>query len=316
MKGSSTRTIWIAALILASVLTSGCATSKWAVPIGKYQKSVDATATIVGGYYKTLNSYERDLYLDSVYLDPALSLAATDQQGKPTGLVKGVFATESIDARLDALELIGVYGSRLARLAGTDAPGNFATGASDLGKSLTGLSATFQNLAGSQGDSTAAAYVGPISTLVGVIGQSVLERRRDSALIDAIAQGDPQVTKIFDQIEADLGEVISAQRQSGEQQRLAELVAAYNGNRSKMTVDQRSQFMDRIRASSDAYRVAASDDSLDAVDAMRKAHRALVKYATSPRKPGDMAEVADALEVFAARVEAAAGAIRELKDRG
>ena len=80
----------------------------------------------------------------------------------------------SIKARLDALRLVSVYARRLADLAGSDAPTKFASNADVLGSTLTGLATTFEGLGG-QNDSTAKVYVGPVASLVGLIGKVILE---------------------------------------------------------------------------------------------------------------------------------------------
>lgn len=292
------------------VLTAswGCATAQWAKPIGDFQESIDGSVAVIGAYYEDLNGFERRIYLESAALNPSEEILFTGADGKPTPLAGRVFSAASIRARLDALRLVSVYGRRLADLAGSEAPTQFASNADVLGATLTGLSKTFQGLAGS--DSTASAYVGPVSSLVGLIGQVVLEKRRDAAITLAIKDGDKPVTAILDQVERDLGAVVDPLRTTGEKLLLAELVNDYNTKRSTLSEDERRARIDRIAAASDAYFRALAANPAGLVAGVRDAHRAMVAYAASPRKPANLAEFAAALEVFANRVEAAAAAIR------
>jgi hypothetical protein len=306
----SGRAGWAVALCLTA--SWGCATGQWAKPIGDFQASVDEGVAVIGAYYEDLNAFERRMYLENVYLDPKEEVLFTDASGKPTPLAGRVFSAASIGARLDALRLVSVYGRRLAALAGSDAPTRFASNADVLGATLTGLSKTFEGLTGS--DSSAKAYIGPVSSLIGVIGQVVLERRRDAAITLAIEQGDKPVTAILDQVEKDLGAVVDPLRATGEKLLLAELVNDYNVNRTTLSRDERRRRLDRIATASETYLMTVASNPAGLVAGLRDAHRAMVAYASSPRKPADLGEFAAALEVFANRVEAAAASVRAIRD--
>jgi hypothetical protein len=290
----------------------GCATAQWAKPIGDFQASVDASVTVIGAYYEDLNTFERRLYLESAALNPREEILFTDASGKPTPLAGRVFSAASIKARLDALALVSAYGRRLADLAGSEAPTKFASNADVLGATLTGLSDTFKGLTGS--DSSAKAYIGPVSSLVGLIGRVVLEHRRDAAIKLAVEEGDKPVTAILDQVELDLGTVVGPLVTTGEKLLLAELVNDYNTNRATLPADERRRRIDRIATASDTYFKAVASNPVSLVAGLRDAHRALVAYASSPRQPSDLGEFAAALEVFAARVEAAAAGVRAIRD--
>jgi hypothetical protein len=300
-------------ILLCQALSVGCATAQWAKPIGDFKASVDGSVAVIGAYYEGLNAYERRIYLETVYLNPKEEVLWTDSSSKPTPLAGRVFSAESIKARLDALRLISTYARRLADLAGSEAPTRFASNADLLGASLAGLSKTFEGLAGT--DPSAAAFVGPVSSLIGVVGRIALENRRDAAITLAIEQGDKPVTTILDQVEQDLSAVVDPLRASGEKLLLAELVNDYNTNRMKLSPDERRRRIERIATATDNYFAAIASNPGGLVAGLRDAHRAMVKYAASPRRPADLGEFAAALEVFANRVEAAASAVRAIRDR-
>jgi len=295
-------------------IVSGCATAQWAQPIGDFKQSVDASVSVLGAYYNNLNAYERRLYLEDAYLNPKNEILMTDASGKPTALAGRTFSAASIKARLDALRLVSTYARRLADLAGSDAPTKFASNADVLGATLSHLSDTFNELAGSGSDSTAGKYIGPVSSLVGLIGRVVLEHRRDAAITLAISEGDQPVTKILDQFEQDLATVVDPLRTTGEKQLLAELLNDYNEHRTRLSPDERRQRIDRIATAADSYFQAVASNPASLVAGLRDAHRAMVTYASSPRQPADLAEFAAALEVFANRVEAAGAGIRAIRD--
>lgn len=270
-----------------------------------------ANATI-RTYFLEMNAFEREVYLQRVlYSD--LEVAATDAQNKPTGLLP-IFSSASIKARLDAVSLLTVYGERLAALAGTDAPERFQAGSKVLGDNLASLSNTFKNLSGAQAsDPTASKYVGPISTIIGVFGAMILEAQRDAALTRAINEGAPAVDAVLAQLDADLKMVVDPLIETGILQQLSNSTTYYNANRGKMSFEQRAAMLEEIDRLAAKYQVAVTADPSEAVDGIRDAHAALVKYANSSRKPQDLNALIEAIDTFNIRLEPVLAAISELR---
>jgi hypothetical protein len=294
------------------LLLTGCAQPRYAKPIGEFQKSVDQSIGVIGGYYEDLNAYERRLYLEGAYLDPKIEVLLTGADGKPTPLAGKTFPAEAVKARVDALSLVSKYAKRLADLAGSEAPTQFPANAKVLGDNLESLAGTFSKLSGAS-DPSAAKYVGPISTLVGLIGQIYLEHRRDTALAKAIVEGDPIVTQILTLLEDDLVNVIGPLRLLGEKQLLAERVTYYNMNRATLSASERHATLDSINTTADTYSKLVVFNPSGLISEMSAAHRAMVKYAKSPRETANLEELAAALELFADRVDTAAGALQKVK---
>jgi hypothetical protein len=289
---------------------SACVNARLDNPIGAFQKSVDESVGVIGKYYEGLNAYERKLYLEDAFLDPKKEILFTDSQGKPTPLTGSTFSAKSIKARLDSLSLVSMYAKRLGELAGSKAPTQFTENTKVLGDNLTKLSDTFKSLTGS--DSTASSYIGPISSLVSLVGQIYLEQQRDAALTKAITEGDPLVRNILELLESDLVNVVDSLRKTGEKQLLAELVNNYNEHRMRMTQTERRQALDNINAAAENYSVAVIFNPSSLVSGIVEAHQALVKYAKSPKQSDDFVELVASLEVFTARVDTVAGAISKL----
>ena len=155
---------------------AGCAVNRYQAPVTTFRAQTQQTIGVLSDFYSSRNSYEIDAYLQVVAADSKLAVLETDADGKPTPLGRPVFTPASIKARLDALNLIGIYADRLYDVANSTAPTDFQNAATVLGDNLGSLEKTFKTLEGAS-DPTANKYVGPISTLIGTIGQMFLEPR-------------------------------------------------------------------------------------------------------------------------------------------
>ncbi len=314
------RFIALSVMLSLAVMGAGCGNKEFARKIDVFQKGINLTTTAVGTYYSELNSFERELYLQERLLDSSKAVSLTERAPKepskkiPTALAGRVFNAESIKARTDAIRYLGAYGRNLAEIAGTDAPSRFAAASKVLGENFSELGATFDKLTD---DKTAGKFAAPtkaLSTIYGKIGELILEAKRDAALNKAVKEGAPQVRVIIDLLEEDLKTVIRPQQLTGTQQALSELVNHYNANRSKLSLEERRKALDEIRRAQERYEIAVAFNPSDIMSSLRDAHEALVKYATSERKPRDLASLVSALEVFKERSEVVATAVLQLRN--
>lgn len=299
---------------------SGCVTAEFKEPISDFTSSMSLANSAIGTYFAELNDYERDVYLETVLQDPALRVANVRADGTRTGLTP-YFESSSIKARLDALSLLSTYGARLAALAGSDAPTRFNAGSSVLGENLKGLETTFRNLGATADgappkDPTAAQYVGPVSTIVGVFGDMILTEKRDQAVAAAITTGAPAVNTILNLLESDLASVVGPLQVTGTAQSLQGAVSYYNTNKDRMTYAEREASLKRIDTLAERYQAAISAQPSEAVDGIRDAHAALVEYAESPRRPEDMMALVAALETFNNRLKPVVESLNKLEDIG
>ena len=305
---------------------SGCVTANFTKPIASFKTSTDTAATAVGTYFTDLNEFERNLYLDDIAYDPTLRVAAVDENGKPTPLVTQIFSAASIKARMDALALLGNYANRLADLAGSSAPGDFSTAAQALGTNLFSLNKTFTSLSKTS-DPSAGGYIGPVSQIAGLVGEFYLAEKRDKMVADAIAKGAPAITNILNLLENDLNTVVVPLQKTGIAERLANRVTAYNnttdtnGNvidalaqRKAMSVAQRQEALDVIGAAAEQYDLLVTSNPTEAINGIREAHAALLKYAQSSRKPQDFAQLLSAIEAFQAKAQAVSAAVQQIKN--
>lgn len=303
--------LWLIALTIW-VISIGCASKSLTGPVGKFQGSVNDSATIIGNYYRELNNFEREIYLDERSYDVALAVSTKKVNGKPTPIL-GQFSEESIQARLDALTLLGIYGERLADLAGSKAPEKFAQGATVLGENLTKLGERFREITGGN-DKNAWQYSAPIGVIVGLVGQTFLELKRDAATIAAINQGAPAVRDILSLLERDFTDRINLLQQTGTRQMLGSAINYYNQNRQKMSFEERRQALNRIKVAAERYAQIQSANPLGLIQSLRESHEALVSYAKSKREAVDLERLNSALELFKNRVSAIANAVQKINE--
>jgi hypothetical protein len=302
-----------AALALVLALLPGCRTAGgFREPVAQFQKGTAQASSALGGYYAEMNRFERDLYLDERLYDTGLEVLATDASGQPTPLLGKVFTPESIQARMDAISLLGVYAERLVTLAGAENPGKLLEGARPLGQQLGGLGQQLQTLARA-GDTSASKYVEPVTTLVGVVGSLYLEHKQAQALQKGIEQGAPQVKAIIDLLEADLLEVLGPQRLTGAKQALASRVVFYNTQKNKLSLAERREVLADIRRASEDYEALVVANPVDMARALREAHEALLRFARAEREVESFEELSAAMQAFQGRVQVAAAAVQRIQ---
>jgi hypothetical protein len=304
---------WVALLLLSSALMNGCAANRFQGPVGSFYNATQQTVGVLANYYTTRNSYEIDVYLSSVAADSTLAVQTTDAKGNPTPLGAPVFSPASIQARLDALNLVAAYAQRLNDLANTQAPANFQTAATALGTNLSTMGTTFQKLAGTS-DPTANKFVGPVSSLIGTIGQMYLEQKRDAAIQKAVQDGAPQVDIILAQVRDDMDKIFALEVVTGANEKLALLIAAYNHDRSKLDFDQRTARLAQIKAAAEEASASVSSAPSSLVTDMMNAHAALVKSATAtPKdKPLTLAALNAALEGWTNQIQTLSSQVKLL----
>ena len=313
---------FIAGILMLSLATAllGCSKREFAKQIIDFQTGVDNTATATSVYYSELNSFERDLYLQERLYDPSQDVLTVTRDPNdpskniPTALAGKTFSAESIKARIEAIQMLGLYGKRLAELAGSDASTRFAAGSQSVGNNLVKLGGTFSTLTGDPTAKNYAAPLGALSKIFGEIGKAMLEAKRDAALTKAVQEAAPQVRTIIDLLENDLTTVIGPLRATGSDQALREVIGNYNTNRTKWNLDQRQKALDEIRRAQARYDIAITFNPSDIMESMRVAHEALVKYATSRRTPQNLAELVSSLDIFRERAEVLATAVLELRN--
>lgn len=307
------RSVLLPIALICATTFAGCAVNRYQAPVSAFRDRTQQTIGVLGDFYSSRNSYEIDLYLQSVAADSKLEVLETDASGQPTPLGRPVFSPASIKARLDALNLIGIYASRLYDLANTEAPASFQTSASVLGDNLGSLDKTFQKLQGAS-DPTANKYIGPISSLIGAIGRMYLEHVRDELIKKAIADGAPQVDVILAQMRDDMDNIFSKEVVSGAKERLATLAHSYNVERASLNFEQRTARLVGIKAAAAEAAASVGSAPSNVVSSMMSAHKALVEAAASSGKgkPMNFAALNSALEAWTTQIQTLATQVKLL----
>ena len=290
------RSLFVAVLLsLFIVGLSGCVTAKFSEPITSFQQGINKSSVIVTNYYKRTNDFERDLYLNDCLFNPGKKLLVYEN-GKPTPLLHVTLSPESIKARADALFLIGIYANRLGELVGNKSPEVFRQHAVKLGKNLHNLGKTFAAL--SKNDINARHYSGPISKIIGLLGEKYLEKSRDQMIELAIKDGHPAVDKILNQLQNDMNDVIVPLQKTGLRQEISEISVYYNEHRSKLSFSGRKTQLSRIDKIVKGYDKLINSNPANLIQQMKQANDALVKYAKSSQTPKDLAEFVSVLDRF------------------
>ena len=301
----------VSLLAVAACASMGCATNRYAAPVGDFRDRAQATIGVLSEFYDSRNDYELQVYLNSVAANSQTKLVEVSAQGVHTPLGKPVFSPAGIKARLDALDLIGAYANRLADLASSTAPAKFHDTADLLGTNLSSLDQTFKTLGGKK-DPTANAYIMPITDLIGAIGQTILEHKRDVMIKEAVDKAEGPINKILEIVKSDLDNIFSLASSTGESDNLSDLVKAYNSDAPNISFDQRQARLKQIEAAVKGRSVAAASVPSSLVTSLAEAHHALVRLARSSRKPQDFAAFNDALAAWTSRIQSAAAQLKIL----
>ena len=189
----------------------------------------------------------------------------------------------------------------------------FQSAATTLGQNLSSLDKTFQTLQGAS-DPTANKYVGPISSLIGTIGEMFLDRKRDELVTKAVTEGAPQVEVILSQVRDDMDKIFSLEIISGSSEKLATLIFAYNNDRTKLTFEQRMARLSEIKAAANEVAASVGSAPTALVTSMMDAHKALVQEAASPPKSriNNLAALNGALEQWTTQIQTLSAEIKTL----
>ncbi|WP_243312000.1 hypothetical protein [Fundidesulfovibrio agrisoli] len=295
------------------LLAGGCAPAKFKEPLANYQQSVAKSTAVLEAYYRNLNQHARDAYLNERLNDPTLSVVEKVGEGKDeqyTPLVHAVFSPAGIQARLDALNALGLLAQRLSDLAGSDAPARTAAGINALGANMDRLVATINAAAPS--DPTVGKYAGPVS-LIAQLAQKGLELARDKDVADFIIKSEPSVTSILNFLESDLAGLGKAYVDRCDTE-LTQVVMVYEEvRRTKMSRTTRQKYLDEINLAAQRLVSARLNRPELVIGSVRKSFDALVAYAKDYKNIKTWAQMVETITTQAAFIEQFSAQIAALK---
>lgn len=296
-------------VLAAVVFFAACGPRGYEAPITKFH---DASATVIESarvYFSELNKVERDSYI----LAQASSRAPID----PRRISRvQVFSQEGLQARLEALDVLEAYGALLLQLAKSNSPEKIRGETTDLKGSLEALSGTVSGLT-HQDDRAFRNAVGPVLTIVGEVLDLVIQHKIQEALDSAIEGGEAPINDLVKLLRRDINLAYQRKRTALSAIRLA-LVDDYNRETQKgpkADPDKLRTYAERIRAQEDRWETFNNSNPGEGLDAMAKAHSALVEFAESDKKKSSFQDLVAAMEDFAARAKRVGEAVQALRDK-
>lgn len=293
-------------LVVGLIFSAACRRSGFRQPITKFQAAASVVIASTRLYTTELNKVERDHYVLTKLSERSqirlLELEAVQ-----------VFSNQGLKARLDSLDQLAAYGELILKIANSDAPERIRAEATNLGEAIKNLSSTVGQLTNSD-DTAFKSAVGPVAKIIGEILGLVVEQKLESALNKAIKQGETPVNELIAVIRNDIQLAYERKRSALSDMRTA-LVDEYNREQQKgasVDAEKLRIFAERIRAHEDRWEIFATANPGEGLDAMAKAHTALVTYAKSSHKVMDLASLVDAMEAFAARAASIGQAVQAL----
>lgn len=273
---------YVRSTLVCLLLTASLACQQaYKAPIETLQKSTAEATTAITTYYKALNQQERDLYFLTLLLNPGQPVEEVTAQGKETPLMADTFDLAAIQARIALMGQLAAYADQLSALAGNDSPKQLRTNLMALGTNLENAQTTFADLARNRADEQATAYLSPIATLIALVGEVTLTKRRDKAVRQAILRGETPISQILDFLTKDLDRYVFLAQKTGDDQKLTQLMVAYNGlsNRKALPRDELKKRLDEIQRAAEQLRLTRTNRPSDVLRALKKAHTALVGLA-------------------------------------
>ncbi|RYF78307.1 MAG: hypothetical protein EOO39_01795 [Cytophagaceae bacterium] len=269
------------AIFCSLVAISVACQQAYKAPIETLRKSTADATKAITLYYTALNQQERDLYFLTLLLNPTQPVEEVNAQGKETPLLANSFDPVAIQARVALMSQLAAYADQLSALAGNDSPQTLRTNLIQLGTSLEAVQTTFSDLARNRADEQATAYLSPISTLIAVVGEAALVKKRDKAIKQAILRGEAPINQILDFLTKDLDKYVFLAQLTGDDQKLTQLMAAYNtmANRKAVPRNELKKRLDEIQRAAEQLRLTRTNRPSDVLRSLKTAHVALVGVA-------------------------------------
>lgn len=302
-----TRAMALLLTVLTVLFQVGCGPSGFRDPITKFQSASSVVIASTRLYITELNKTERDHYIQSQLNQKAQIMLDEIESVQ-------VFSKDGLKTRLDALNQIGSYGDLLLKLANSDAPEKVKAEAKNLADEVKKLSSTVSGLTDND-DTAFKAAVGPVATIVGEILDLVLQQKIKNALDKAIKNGKDPVNNLIAVIRNDISLAYERKGSFLKDMRTA-LVDEYNKEILKGSIadsEKLKVLAERISAHEDRWEAFANGNPGEGLDAMAKAHDALVKYVESSHKAIDLASLVDAMEAFVERAVSIGKAVQTLQ---
>ena len=300
-----------AVLVLVLSFPVGCGNDDFQRPIQQFQSASAIVISAARQSLQQMNDVEEKSELDRQIFE-----AEAFDESKIKA--KDVISAAELNARVNALDQLTRYTSALADLAALKAPTQVTQKFQDVGSGFKTLSQDAAKLAGASGgvfDNPK--FSGAVQVAAGGIGaivRAIEERKARREIEREIRDHDADVNALIKLIGDEL-EIAYQRRKQAESE---EGVFLTNSLKLEIAKPKRGDPVlrmllgDRLREWRNRQPVLANADPKPGVDAMQKAHQALVAYLTADKSPKNLSELLAAAQSFADRVQPLGQAIAAL----
>jgi len=281
----------IPALLCVAWTLAACTTqAQYVSATSKFSEAVLPATEAYRGFVTRAYTTQADSHMRQAEIDPSkpldpLTLAETRS-----------FSEQSLLARIEAMDALVLYGRALAAASATDVGADFKAKALAAGSSFDSALATARQLAGDGNE--AKALAGPISAIVGVIGEAVIRDKQAQEIRQAILTAGPSTSKLIAAMRHDLS--VGSLIKGADRRKLLSLAASsYNGRLGTKGFEGKVQEAALAKVAEEYAGLTADQTTTrkvgDLLEALERANGKLIAYAQSPSGDDRLKALDDAL---------------------
>ncbi len=285
------------ALCVGALGFCGCTTvAVYQSPVGQFQTAVNSANAGVRTYLLGVN--------DVIAKGNLYDKVGVQVTGGPDWVASdlaGGISPDSIQLRLQALGTISTYANALGAMAESKDVVNLGQAAKSLGDNVNSLSLTLAKT-DPQLDKLAGHLGGPITSLVTLFGTLQIQHAQKAALERAIIDGSTNVDAIIDQLEADLPK-FAVLVDTSENAIWQGKLRIYNALRKTASPSALDGLINQCVADYDSIAQLRQAEVTSLLSSMENAHRALVVFVQSGKRPKDLSDLAGQINTFGANAQ-------------
>ena len=275
----------------------GCTTvTVYQSPVAQFQTAVNSANDGVRTYLLGVN----DVIAKGNLYDKVGTQIASGPDWVANDLAGGI-SPDSIHLRLQALGTIAAYANALGAMAESKDVANLGQAAKTLGDNVNSLSISLAK-ADPQLDNLAGRLGAPITSLVTLFGTLAIQHAQKAALEKAIIEGSTNVDAIIDRLKVDLPKFAVLMDTSANAIWQGKL-RIYNVLRKSASPSALDSLINQCVADYAAIAQLRQAQVTSLLSNMENAHRALVVFAKSSKRPKDLSDLAEQINTFSANLQ-------------
>lgn len=279
-------------LAAAGLFLCGCTTvTVYQSPVSQFQTALNSANGGIRAYLLSINDVKARSSLYAKYI-------ATNSDWEASDLTGGI-PDQEIQLRLQALATIAAYANALGAVAESKDVANLQQSAKSLGVNVNTLAATFQAI---DPKSKNLNLGDPIAALVLLFATDRIEHQQQAALETAIINGSTNVDAIIDKLKLDARR-FSIVIASSENVLWAGKLQNYNTLRRATGSKDIDALISQCLADYDAVQSLKHAQLESLLSDIENAHKALVVFAQSRKRPKDVSDLAGQIDEFNAHVQ-------------